>query len=129
MNVRATAILRARRAAPQNTPIMVITKMIVKSWTDQERPSSILDTGYPGTNVITPRDAEQAELPKLGPSNKVISDANGGISQTAGRTRVQRQGLLPEADDGIIAPQIKHSLTSGTVFANQGLIMIFHPPL
>ena len=44
-----------------------------------------------------------------------------------GKTRVQRSELPPEAGDGIIAPGIQHSLTGGTAFANQGLIMIFHP--
>ena len=127
MNVQVTTILRARRAPPQNAPIMDITKMIAESWTERKRPSSILDTGYSGTNVITPRDAERAGLPKLGPSNKLILDANGGISQGAGRTRVWRQGLPPEAGDRIIAPQIQHSLTGGTAFADQGLMIIFHP--
>ena len=101
--------------------------MIAESWTERERPSSILDTGYSGTNVFTPRDAERAGLPNLGPLNRLISDANDGISQAAGQTRVQRKGLPPEASDGLIAPQIQHSLTGGTAFANQGLIMIFHP--
>ena len=127
MNVRVAAILRARRAAPQNAPIKDITKMIAESWTKWERPSSILDTGYSGTNVITPRDEKRAELPNLGPLDKLISDANGGISQATGRTRLRRQGLPPKVGDGIIAPQMQHSLTGGTAFADQGLIMIFHP--
>ena len=105
---------------------MDITKVIAESWKEQERPSSILDTGYSGTNVITPRDAERAGLPKLGPSNRLIADTNGGISQAASQMQVWRQGLPLKASNGIIVPQIKHSLTGDTTFANQGLIMIFH---
>ena len=90
MNVRVKAIRKAIReanqAAPQNAPINDITNMIAESWTKRERPSSILDTGYSGTNVITTRDAERAELPNLGPSDNLLSDANGGVSQAAGRT-------------------------------------------
>lgn len=34
---------------------------------------------------------------------------------------------MPGAGNGIIAPGVQYSLTGGTAFANQGLIMIFHP--
>ena len=43
------------------------------------------------------------------------------------KTRVIRPGLPPEAGNGIIAPQAQHSLTGCSAFANQGLIMTFHP--
>ena len=110
MQVRATAIIRARRAPPQNGTVMDITKTIAESWKEYERPSSILDTGYSGKNIITPHNADQAGLPRLGPSNKLIQDANGGISQASNKTRVSRPGLLPEASDGIIAPGVQHSM-------------------
>lgn len=70
---------------------------------------------------------EQDSQDYLGPSNKLILDANSGTLQALDKTQVSRPGLLPEASDGIIAPEIQISLTSGTAFADQGLIMIFHP--
>ena len=63
----------------------------------------------------------------MGPSNRWIRDANGGISQASAKTRVKRDGLPPEVGDGIIAPSLTNSLTGGTTFADAGLIMIFHP--
>ena len=74
-----------------------------------------------------PADAQQAKLPNLGPSRVGIIDANGGISMASQKIRVNRAGLPPEAEKGIIAPGVRHSLTGGTNFADQGLIMIFHP--
>ena len=80
-----------------------------------------------GANIITPQDATQAGLKNLGPSNRRVQDANGGISHASAKTRVKRDGLPPEVGDGIIAPSLTTSLTGGTTFADAGLIMIFHP--
>ena len=62
-----------------------------------------------------------------GTSNKLISDANSGIFKASDKTQVWRQGLLPEAGNRNIAPGVQHLLTGGTAFADQGLIVIFHP--
>ena len=56
-----------------------------------------------------------------------ISNANGGISKTSYKTQVWRQRLPQEADNGIITSGVQHLLTGGTTFADQGLIMKFHP--
>ena len=104
-----------------------ITAAVAESWNKREQPTSILDTGYSGRNIITPADAQRAKLPNLGPSRVGIIDANGSISRALQKTRVDRAGLPPEAGKGIIAPGVRHSLTGGTNFADQGLIMIFHP--
>ena len=104
-----------------------LVEAIATSWRKRDKPSSILDTGYSGANIITPQDAAEAGLKNLGPSNKCIRDANGGISQASARTRLKRDGLPPEVGDGIIAPSLTNSLTGGTTFADAGLIMIFHP--
>lgn len=57
-----------------------ITAAVAKSWRKREQPTSILDTGYSGKNLITPADAQQAGLPNLGPSRVEVISANGGTS-------------------------------------------------
>ena len=60
-------------------------------------PTSILDLGYLGKNIIITKDAVQANLPNLGPSNTFICDANGGMSKATVKTQVYWPGLPPEA--------------------------------
>ena len=127
LQARAAAILQAQRGAPPPDTPMSIAKAIAESWREREKTSIILDTGYSGTNIITSRDADRAGLERLGPSSKLILDANEGISQASDKTQVHRPGLPPEASNGIITPRVQHSLTSGTAFDDQGLIIIFHP--
>ena len=87
-----------------------ITAAVAESWNKREQPTSILDTGYSGRNIITPADAQRAKLPNLGPSRVGIIDANGGISRASQKIRVDRAGLPPKAGQGIIAPGVQHSL-------------------
>ena len=60
-----------------------IAAAVAESWSKREQPTSILDTGYLGKNIITPPDAQQAGLPKLGPSRVGIFDANGSMSRAS----------------------------------------------
>ena len=57
----------------------------LKKW---DRPSSFLDARYSDKNIITPREVTQAGLPKLGPSDRLILGANGGISKASDKMRV-----------------------------------------
>ena len=117
----------ARRTLHSNDKPADLIQEVAESWSKRDKPTSILDTGYLGANIITPQDTVQAGLKDLGPSDKRIRDANRGISQASARTRVKRDGLPPEVGEGIIAPSLTNSLTGGTTFADAGLIMIFHP--
>ena len=65
-----------------------ITAAVAESWRKREQPTSILDTGYSGKNIIKPDDAQKANLPNLGPSRNVIVDANGGMARASQTTRV-----------------------------------------
>ena len=65
-----------------------IMAAVAESWNKREKPTSILDTGYSGTNIITSSDARRANLPSLGPSRVQVFDANGGVSQASQKTRV-----------------------------------------
>ena len=69
---------RAKEA--NNVDIMAA---VAESWNKREKPTSILDTGYSGKNIITSTDARRANLPPLGPSRVQILDANGGVSQAS----------------------------------------------
>ena len=90
-------------------------------------PTSILTMGYSGKNIITSQDRTHANLPHLGPSNTLTCDANGRVLKVTAKKRVNRPGLPPEVGNGIITQQAQHSLMGCSAFANQGLIMIFHP--
>ena len=83
-----------------------ITAAVAESWRKREQPTSILDTGYSGKNLITPAHARQAGLPNLGPSQVQVISAHGGTSRASQRTRVDRAGLPAKAGNGIIAPSI-----------------------
>lgn len=74
---------RIKRAEEVNN--FDITAAVAESWDKREQPSSILDTGYSGKNIITPADAQRANLPNLGPSLAGILDANGGMSIASGK--------------------------------------------
>ena len=54
-----------RRAKEANN--VNITVAVAKSWRKREQPTSTLNTGYSGKNIITPVDAQQEGLPQLGP--------------------------------------------------------------
>ena len=81
---------RGRATSTDASIIMDITKAIVKSWRKQDRPLSILDTRYSGTNIIAPQEVTQVGLPKLDPLDRLIMDANGGISKASDKTRICR---------------------------------------
>ena len=83
-----------------------ITAAVAESWRKREQPTSILDMGYSGKNIITPADAQRAGLPQLGPSHVELISADGGESRASQRTQVDWAGLPPKAGNGVIAPNI-----------------------
>ena len=91
-------------------------------------PTGLLDSGCSGI-FTTVEDAEQAGLPNLGPSSKLIATAatDGALQKAKDNTCLMYKGIPMEKLAGQTVPGFRDSLVGCGPFADAGLVTILHP--